>query len=101
MLVIEDLKREIEERKKQLAYLESQAELEEEMRAIKSLGEFTVEEKVEIFDRLYNSAYSVVSEVKKNGYREEDTPHHLYEQMMSIVARDHETFWKYYNSLSN
>ncbi len=98
--MIEDLKREIEERKRQLALLEAQAKQDEEMIAIKNLSEFTTNEKIEAFDKLYNSAYSVVVGVRKNGYNDEDTPHYLYEEMMSIIARDKKAFWKYFNSLS-
>lgn len=95
-----EMRAEIERKKRELDALEKSLVNDERNLAIKDLSEFTDEEKIKWFDRLYKSSLDVVEEVEKNGYINEDTPHFIYEDVMGIVARDRNAFWKYFNSLT-
>lgn len=106
-----DIKKEIAEQKRKLAELESQLTNENRRKSIKDLSEFSVEDKVKMFDDLYNLALSVVEGVEKNNYVCEDDRQYMYEELMyysnSIVFRDclgilahnKELFWQYFNGI--
>jgi hypothetical protein len=77
------------------------AALEDVETGIFALEDYTVEQKVEFFDSLYNSALSHVKEVEAEGWVDEDTPQYMFEDVMSILnIEDSKAMWKYYNSLT-
>ena len=96
---IEELKEEIERKKRELKELEESTKNTERSLAIKDLSEFTSEEKIKIFDKLYGSALSIVEQSEKDGYLNDDMPTYIYEEIMDVLARDRKIFWKYFNSL--
>jgi hypothetical protein len=77
------------------------AALEDVETGIVALEDYTVEQKVEFFDSLYNSALSHVKEVEAEGWVDEDAAHYMFEDVMSILnIEDTKAVWKYYNSLT-
>ena len=77
------------------------AALEDVETGIVALEDYTVEQKVEFFDSLYNSALSHVKEVEAEGWVDEDAAHYMFEDVMSILnIEDTEAVWNYYNSLT-
>lgn len=97
---IDEVKAEIERKKRELESLEKSLSMDKRRMAIKDLSEFSDEEKIKQFDKIYNIALSVVEEAEENGYVDEDTDHYVYEDVMGIIARDRQEFWKYFNSLT-
>lgn len=97
----EKLKKEIEERRAELAKLEAQEIKDSKKEAIKDLSEFSNDEKIKIFDALYNYSKDELEEVENTGYTDEDSDHYAWETLITILARDNKKFWKYYNSLTN
>lgn len=94
------LRKEIEAKKKELQELESQEARDLRNKAIKSLSEFTIEEKVKFFDDQYNNvADNYLKPVEDMGYVKEDSQSYAWEELMTTVARDKETFWKYFKTL--
>lgn len=96
---IEQVKAEIESKKRELEALEKSLSMDTRKMAIKDLSEFSDEEKIIEFDKIYNIVLNVVEEAEKNSYIDEDTDHYVYEDVMSIIARNKKDFWKYFNSL--
>lgn len=77
------------------------AALEDVETGIVALEDYTVEQKIEFFDSLYNSALSHVKEVEKEGWVDEDAAHYMFEDVMSILnIKDTKAVWNYYNSLT-
>ena len=77
------------------------AALEDVETGIVALEDYTVEQKVEFFDSLYNSALSHVKEVEAEGWVDEDAAHYMFEDVMSILnIEDTKAVWNYYNSLT-
>jgi len=95
----EKLKREIAEAKKRLEQLEKEEKSESKNMAIKKLAEFSDEEKIKFFDKMYNSAISEVNAVIECGYHDEDCAQYGWESYIEILAKDKDLFWKYFNSL--
>ena len=63
------------------------------------LDEYTIEEKCEAFDRLYNGALKTFNYVKENGY-EDDAEHYRFEDVMQLLNRPFpdNKLWDLYNS---
>ena len=77
------------------------AALEDVETGIVALEDYTVEQKIEFFDSLYNSALSHVKEVEAEGWVDEDAAQYMFEDVMSILnIEDTKAVWKYYNSLT-
>lgn len=92
--------KEIEAKQKQLAQLEEQEANSLRNMAIKPLHEFTPEEKVAFFDEQYNNVITYyLKPIEDEGYVNEDDEHYAWEELMVTVARNKDTFWKYFNSL--
>ena len=76
------------------------AALEDVETGIVALEDYTVEQKIEFFDSLYNSALSHLKEVEEEGWVDEDAAHYMFEDVMSILnIEDTKAVWNYYNSL--
>ena len=97
----ESILQEIEAKKKELEQLEQKEKLESRVNAIKDLEEFTIEEKVKIFDKMYKSALSSIEESIKDGYHHEDNMHYGGEEYFEILARNKKDFWDFYNSIDD
>jgi len=96
----EQLRKEIEEKKQQLAQLEAEEANGFRNEAIKPLSEFSLQDKVEFFDKQYNNVTEhYLKPVEDKGYQNEDDDHYAWEEFMETVAKDKGSFWKYYNSL--
>jgi hypothetical protein len=77
------------------------AALEDVETRIVALEDYTVEQKVEFFDSLYNSALSHLKEVEAEGWVNEDAAYYMFEDVMSILnIEDTKAVWNYYNSLT-
>ncbi len=96
----EQLLKEIDEKKAQLKSLENLEKISLRDIGVKKLSEFTDEEKIEIFNRLYKSSLDDLKSVRDNKYEDEDSEVYLAEEMREIVARDKKAYWKYRNSLT-
>lgn len=69
--------------------------------AIKKLEEFTTDEKIKKFDKLYNSSLSELEEFETKKYHDEELKQYAWEASMEILARDKDIFWEYYNSITD
>lgn len=77
------------------------AALEDVETGIVALEDYTVEQKVEFFDSLYNSALSHVKEVEAEGWVDEDASEYMFEDVMAILNIENtKAMWNYYNSLT-
>ena len=98
-LIREQLIKEIEAKQKQLAQLVEQENNLRSM-AIKPLHEFSPKEKIAFFDEQYNNVIEYyLKPIEDEGYVNEDDEHYAWEHLMVTVARDKDTFWKYFSSL--
>lgn len=97
----ESIKNEIKKTKERLAELERQEKLDGRRDAIKSLNEFTVEEKVEFFDKLYKLAESDLLEAEEQGNIEYIDNTYGFEAYIEILARKKDKFWEYWNSIED
>jgi len=101
MTKIEEIQKEIEYKKIAIKELEKLKKLEIRHLAVKDLSEFTMQEKCEKFDKLYNLALSVLTEAETNKYFDENESHFDENDFFEIIARDETTFWEYCNSLED
>lgn len=94
----EQLEKEIAEKQKELEALRKKQGLRDKV--IKPLSEYSIEEKCAWFDGCYRDAENTLYK-KEAGeyYKDEDDAQYLWEDMMTLIARDREQFWKYFNSL--
>lgn len=95
----ESLKKEIESKKEQLRALEELEAKSLRDEAIKPLHEFTNEEKIAHFDGMYNFAKSCLEFKEEHGYSNEDDEHYAWEEIMSLLVKNRDKFWKFYNSI--
>jgi hypothetical protein len=95
------LEAEIAENKAKIAQLEERNRRSGRSLAIRELSEMTDSEKIGAYDALHTSALNYVERVETSGYSDDDEHHYAWEEFLSIVARDKNVFWKYYNKLTN
>lgn len=83
-----------------LSIIEEQEKNSQRSKAIKELCEYTTEEKVKWFDNKYKSSLRELKEKEDGQYCEDnDNDHYAWESDIEILARDHDLFWKYWNSM--
>lgn len=99
MSAIDEIEREIAEKKKQLAELKEREKFSKRNEAVKSLEEYTIDEKIKFFDDLYASSLSMLDEKEQGELGDEIDTQYDWEANMNILARDTEKFWKYWGSL--
>lgn len=97
MTTKEQLRKEIEEKKAELEKLEKLESNQLRSNAIKSLDEYSDEQKISTFDGLYNSALKDLESKERGGEDRDET--YTWEDVMELLARDSSAFWKYYHSL--
>ena len=74
------------ELKQQVQDLEAEIEqLDGWATKVRSLDSFTVDEKVELFDRLYEQAWAYLKEVMETGFRPKDGKYYLFENLGLMV----------------
>ncbi len=98
----EQLKKEIKEKQAELEKLEKEEANKKRQLAVKDLSEYTSEEKIKAFDKLYASAAFNLHEREDNGRlgdKDDDEEHYSWESLMELLARNKTKFWDYYNSL--
>ena len=95
MDTISQLEKEIAEKQKLIRQLKKTSKSE----AIKELSEYTVEEKVKFFDDTYASALSMLNQKENDEIGDEVETQYDWEANMELLAKDHDKFWKYWNSL--
>ena len=95
----ERLIQQISDAREKLQKLEERERNSKRNDAIKEISEYTSEEKIQFFDKLYDSAYTELVSVEENHCRDDDSDHYTWEEMIQILARDKNKFWKYWNSL--
>ena len=93
------LEQQIAEAKRKLQELEDLEKNTERNLAIKNLDEYTIEEKIEKFDAMYNSALEELTEKEKEGWNSEDSSQYAWESYIELLARNSDKFWKYWNNL--
>lgn len=62
----------------------------------KEKGEYTVEEKVAFFDKMYDNALRILKFKETNGHEGKDEDHWAYETQMNLLGPG---FWDYFNKL--
>lgn len=95
----EKLKREISEAKKRIKHLEKLEKEASRNNTIKSLDEYTFQEKIDFFDKIYNNSLQELVDYEKGNRHDDDSEHYAWESCIEILARDSKTFWDYWNSL--
>jgi uncharacterized coiled-coil protein SlyX len=93
---IEQLNREISEKRAEMARLQKELTKNERGLAIKELHEFTDAEKIKAFDEAHGYVMQIVSAVEKDRDHEEDPQYALEYLVQKFGARDTKQFWKYY-----
>ena len=93
------LQQQIEDAKRKLDELEEKEKNSERKDAIKNLNEYTTEEKIKFFDKMYKSALSELNEVEQKCYHDENYTHYAWEEYIEILVRDNDKFWKYWNKI--
>jgi len=92
---IEKLKKEIKEKQALLDKLVAQ-----EKDVIKPLEDYTIEEKEEFFNKMYSTALSALNQKIESGREDDsDDEHYIWEDIMGLLGKDKQKFWKYWNSL--
>jgi hypothetical protein len=78
-------------------------ELENQKRTgIIPLEEYSEEEKIEYFNKMYNSAIKIVEELEDSGHNDDDDEHWSYEAHMEILnLHKPKEFWNYFNKISD
>jgi hypothetical protein len=95
---IEKLKKEIADKQAQLDKLISQ---KENKVPIKSLDDYTIEEKEAFFNKMHAIALATLNEKIANGREDDsDDEHYLWEEVMGILAYNKNAFWNYWNKLT-
>ena len=90
---------EIKQKKKELAEL---IELKSKQSIVMELDEYTDDEKIAHFEKIYAFANSIIEKINNGEYHEDnDDKHYAYEAIMNVLARDGKKseFWDYYNEL--
>ncbi len=95
----EELKKQIKLKKDELAELQKQTAEFKRNKFIKPLDQYMAYEKQLIFDSLYKSALETLKERESGESISDDDEHWAWESVMLLLAREPDTFWKYYNSL--
>ena len=62
---------------------------------MKELGEYTNEEKIEWFDKMYNKALEQIIFIEKNRYEPDDCEHFTWEAVMELLGAD---VWERWNA---
>jgi len=96
-----ELLRKIEEGKQALVELEKLQNDNMKSLAITDLEEYTDEEKIKFFDKMYKNALSELVNYETGRYHDDDCDHYAWEEYIQILSRDRTSFWKYWNSISN
>lgn len=93
-----NLDEEIKIIEKKLEKLKLEKENQELVKFVKPLDEFTLNEKSLFFDECYSFSMKIMQE-KIDGIFNDDNDNNqwAYEIIMTIIARDKNTFWNYYN----
>jgi hypothetical protein len=94
----EKLEKQILDAKNKLAELENAEKISNRNETIKPLSEYSDQEKIDFFDKLYESAESELKDLEKTGYTDKQ---YAWESYITILARDKNKFWKYWNSIDN
>jgi polyhydroxyalkanoate synthesis regulator phasin len=97
----DELLKQIENAKKELGVI---AENKKNHTVVRRLTDISLDEKVAVFDQLYESTFEIVKTAVRTGYSSEDDPQYLYEEVMqSVLSKkgDGDAFWKYLNGLTN
>lgn len=97
----ESIREEIRKAQEKLAELERLEKLEGRNDAIKSLDEFTVEDKVKFFDNMYKLAEKDLKDAEENCSTESIDDNYGFEAYIEILARDKDRFWSYWNSIED
>ncbi len=96
----EKLEKQILDAKNKLAELENAEKNSKRNDAIKPLSEYSDQEKIDFFDKLYESAASELNDLEQTGFSDEDNDHYAWENYIEILARNKNKFWKYWNSIN-
>lgn len=97
----EELLRKIAEGQAALKELEELQKQNIREYAIKNLEEYTEEEKIKFFDKMYKSALDELNRTIKDKYHDDDCCHYVWEEYIEILARDKKEFWKFWNSIND
>jgi len=93
----ERLKNEIAEKKARIKEIEEEEKRLNIHSAIKKLEDYTIQEKIDFFDKMYSNAESELKD-HQDGAGDADE-HYAWEAYIQILAKDREKFWNYWNSL--
>jgi len=98
----EQLEKEIADKKEELLKLQEEKSNSNRRNAVKELSEFTDEEKIAEFDKMYIRAKNDLESIEGEDYCEDnDEDNDAWMAQMEVLARNNNLFWKYYRSLQN
>ena len=93
-----DKTRKIEALKYQIARLQEEARMIERWGdSVRTLDSFTAEEKIKVFDELYEQARKYLRDYVETGWKPKDGDHYLYEAVMDKMLG--ENIWKIIHSI--
>jgi len=93
------IKKKIEDAQKELTAFYDKEKNSKRKDTIKKLEDYSTDEKVEWFNKMYNSAKSELVELETKGYSDEDNAIYAWEIYIEILAKNNIDFWAYWNSL--
>jgi hypothetical protein len=99
--IIESQEKELAKQRAELLKLEEQLKKSEIDLVIKSIEEFTPEEKIEKFNNLHKFVVDMIQVAIRDGYFNDDNGQFCFEELMSIIARDRGKFWEFFNKTIN
>jgi len=68
-------------------------------KAVRTLNEVSVSEKVQFFDKMFENAMIDLNTVE-SGKELDDEEHYVWEEFISILAKDKKLFWEYWRSIT-
>ena len=80
---IDKLKKEIREKEQELERLKKEEQLSNRKEIVRELSEFSDEEKIAIFNKLYKESIDDLIHLEDKGYSDEDSAYYAYESGLS------------------
>lgn len=65
------------------------------------LSDYTTEDKVKFFDKMYQLSLDTLTRAEESGYKSEDTDYWFFEQGFTILnLKNTKKLWEYYNKIN-
>ena len=98
MTAEEKLQKEIKDAQEKLRLLKESEKFSKRNEVIKQLKDYSTDEKVEWFNKMYANAKEELEELEEKGYSDDDNVHYAWKTYITILAKTDKEFWNYWNS---